>query len=193
MFNLLKEEEKNKGKTIKIKKDEILYHEEEKCEYVGFVLDGLLEIKSYSLSGNEIIYNKINKGEMFGNNLILSSSPFYKGNVIAVKDSEIFLLDENSLLDVLQNNESFLESFLRYESDLSKKMNSKIKILSFSSLEERFLYFLKENNPLRIDSVTQLAKELNSSREALSRLLSSLEKQGKIKRKGKMITRSQIL
>ncbi len=186
--SLLSKEERKLGKVVKFQKGNILFHEEEKCLHVGILLSGLIEIKSYTLSGQEILYNRIKKGDMFGNNLIMSSFPYYKGNVIAESDGEVFLLDENSLISIMRNNPSFLRQYLLYQSDITKKMNSKIKILSFSSLEERFYYFLKENNPLRIESVTLLAKELNSSREALSRLLSKLVKEGKIKRKGKLIT-----
>lgn len=88
--SLLSKEERKLGKVVKFQKGNILFHEEEKCLHVGILLSGLIEIKSYTLSGQEILYNRIKKGDMFGNNLIMSSFPYYKGNVIAESDGEVF-------------------------------------------------------------------------------------------------------
>ena len=69
-----------------------------------------------------------------------------------------------------------------------KSLNAKIKLLSFSLAEERLNYYLlMHNGVINYKYITSLADQLNLTREVLSRLLSKLEKEGKIKRTNKTI------
>ncbi len=164
-----------------IKKGEMLYYEGEKCHEIGIVNSGNLIIASYSSNGQEIIYNSINSGGMFGNNLIFSTNPFYKGDVLATKDSLIYIINKDKLMTLLMNNKNFLEAYLSYQSDISIKLNITIKLLSFNSIEDRFFYFLSiHNNVYTYKSISTLAKTLHVSREALSRLITKLKKDNNI-------------
>ena len=187
LFNLLSEKEKKFGKTVQLKKGQILFHESDRCEYVGLVTKGQIVISSYTLSGNEIIYNNIGVGDMFGNNLLFSSNPYYKGNVIAIFNSEIILFNKDNLLSIFQQNPAFLEEYLHFQAEFAKNLNHKLKILSFDSAEERLLYLLNEKKKIRIKSVSALAKELYLSRETLSRLITRLVDEGKISRAGNIV------
>lgn len=187
LFNLLTEEEKKFGKLVLLNKGQILFHENDLCEYVGLVTKGHIVISSYTLSGNEVIYNYIGVDDMFGNNLLFSNNPYYKGNVIATIDSEIMLFNKGNLLMIFQQNPVFLEEYLRFQAEFAKNLNHKLKILSFDSAEERLLYLLTEKKKMRIKSVSALAKELFLSRETLSRLITRLVEEGKISRKGNIV------
>ena len=87
ILELLNNVEKNKLTYKKLLKDEILFHEGDKCNNVGILISGELIISSYTFNGHEIVFNDIKENDIFGNNLIFSSYPFYKGNLIAKKDS----------------------------------------------------------------------------------------------------------
>lgn len=189
IFDLLSLEEKNLCKIIHLKKDEILFREGDECQYVGIVLKGIINISSYSYQGIEMNYAVINKDEMFGNNLLFSSEPYFKGHVISKTNTDIALIDKNTLLHIFKNNEQFLLAFLNKESDGSKKMNNKIKTLSFYHAEDRFLYYLSShNNHIIYHSITSLAAELNMSREVLSRLIAKLTKEKTITKNGHSIS-----
>lgn len=187
LLSLLNNKEKQLGKIVHLKKNNILFHENEKCEHIGIVLFGSLTISSYSLNGREIIYNFINKDEMFGNNLIFSDKPFFRGNVISNSDSEIFLINKENLLKIFANNQEFLLKFLSFNAEFTKRLNLQIKLLSLASAEERLIYYLEENNPLSFKNVSSLAKTLHLSRETLSRLLTKLIKEKVINRKGNIL------
>ena len=177
--------EKNSLKIVQLKKDETIFSEGEKCEYIGIVLLGELVISSFSYIGKEIIFNIIKKDEMFGNNLIFSLNPIYRGNVTASKDSKIALINKLDLIKLLRNNEKFLLEFLALEAEFGKSLNSRIKLLALDSAEERLIYYLTINNKIiKYDSITSLASSLNLSRETLSRLISRLVK-NRIIEKGK--------
>lgn len=179
MYNLLNDSEKQKLRIMQAHKDQLLFHEDESCEYAGIVVSGQISIKSYNLNGKEVVYNIIEKDGIFGNNLLFSSDSKYKGDVIAVQDSIVALMDKNTLLEILQENNSFLEYYLKIQADSIKSYNFKVKLLSFDSSRERFMYYLNYHQGIiHFDSVSSLAKELSLTRENVSRLLSSLAKEG---------------
>lgn len=187
LFDLLSKEELKLGRLFKFKKEQILFNEEDECSYVGIVVSGELKIATYTSFGQEIIYNIVKENQMFGNNLLFSKNPYYKGSVIANSNGEVILFNKDSLLKILQSNKGFLESYLSFQADFSKSLNSTIKLLSLSSAEERLLYYLKEHHPLKIKSISSLSESLYLSREATSRLVSKLIKEGKIYRKDNVI------
>lgn len=175
-----------------LKKDSILFYENDLCKTIGIIIEGEVSIVSYLEDGNEIIYNTLYKDGIFGNNLIFSSSPYYKGNIIINKDSKIAFIEKNELIALLKSNESFMIEYLKIHSNFTKALNDKIKLLSISNAEERLYFYMHENrNEIRYKSITALAKELYLERETLSRLLSKLIKENKIVKKEKTIILKQ--
>ena len=182
LLNLSKDEKKLL-EVKSLKKNDILYREDEKCESISIVVSGEIKISTTSFEGKELIYNVLSKNDVFGNNLIFSDEPFYKGDVIATKDSTIVIIKRENLLTLLQSNREFMISYLNVHSNFSKKLNSTIKLLSYSSAEERLRFYLFNNGgSIKVKSVSELANILHLQRETLSRLLTKLEKENVIKR-----------
>lgn len=185
ILDLLTEQERKVVNEKHYLKGLTIFNEGEKCDELFIVLKGVIEVASYSEIGNEIIFNIIHKSEMFGNNLLFSSSPYFKGDVIVKENAVIGAIKKKDLIPLLMNNESFLMEYLRYGSDFSKNLNDKIKILSFMTAEERLMYLLDTNNNIvEYKSITELSKRLFLTREATSRLVTKLVNQNKIIRKG---------
>lgn len=175
-----------------LKKDSTLFRENELCSSIGIVLKGTVSIVTYLENGDEIIYNTLKTNEIFGNNLIFSSKPYYKGNIITNEDCVIALIQKDYLLTLLKNNETFVIEYLKIQSNFTQVLNNKIKLLSMDSAEERFYFYMHENhNKIEYASIKSLAKELYLERETLSRLLSKLIKQKKIIKEDKNIILKQ--
>ena len=188
ILDKLNKEEKKLIKTIKVKKGKILFNENDPCTSIGIIIKGEVVISSVTFEGNEIIYNTLRSGNIFGNNLLFSKEAIYRGNVIAKTDSEIAIIDKSNLVYILQHNEDFLLNYLEINSEFTKLLNSKIKLLSFNQAKERFLYYLFINhNDIRFKNITSLAAALYLSREATSRLISQMIKNKEIIRKGNVI------
>ena len=174
---------------LDVKNRETLFFEGDECRKIGIVISGRLSIVSYYSDGKEVIYNILEKGKMFGNNLIFSSEPFYRGDVVADEESKVLLIDKEEFLKAISSNQEILELFLREQSDFSKSLNLKIKLLTIDSAKERILYYLTINkNVITYKSITKLAKTLYLSREVVSRTIYKLEKEGLIEIKDKRIT-----
>ena len=179
ILSLLRKDEEILIRYETYKSSENIFYEGDECLYVAVVLEGSVKISSYSRQGNETVFNTIRKDQMFGNNLLFSSSPFYKGDVTAMENVKIALIKKEDLIDILKNNDEFLLEYLKIQSNFGKELNSKIKLLSNTSAKDRLLYYLEDNGgTVHYLSITSLARELNLERETLSRTISSLTKKG---------------
>ncbi|MBP1530010.1 MAG: Crp/Fnr family transcriptional regulator, partial [Erysipelotrichaceae bacterium] len=122
------------------------------------------------------------------NNLLFSSQPFYKGDVIAESDSGIILIKKDVLIGFLEENTDFLLAYLQIQADSGKRLHSRIRLLSIDSAQERFITYLRENgNKITYSSVSDLADDLFIRRETLSRLLSKLIKNKVVIKDGKTV------
>jgi len=188
MINYLNSLKLNKYLKKAYKKDKIIFHENDICKYVCILLSGHIVIKSYTTSGQEVIYNRINKGEIFGNNLLFSDNPYYQGDVIAIDDLELLQLNKDEFLDLLKSDEHFIEYYLQYQANRIKSINSTVKLLTITNPSERFMYYLKiNNNYIEYKSITALSNDLYLTRETTSRLISKLVKNKEITKTNKCI------
>ena len=183
ILSLLNKDERRFLRVSSFEKNQTIYKEGELCDSISIISEGHIEIISYSFSGKEVVFNSLNKNQIFGNNLLFSSSPFYKGDVVSKTKSIIVSIKKNDLITLLSSNPKFLEEYLKIQSDFGKSLNAQIKLFSIDSAKERFEYYLFMNNDeISYKSVTDLASKLNLKRETLSRLISKLEKENAIKR-----------
>lgn len=170
-------------RTRQFRKDEILFHEGDACRSIFVVKNGSIAIRSYTLQGNEVVYNRIQVGEMFGNNLVFDDDNLFRGDVVALEDALIFVLSRDLFVELLQSNKTFLELYLSMQSKIMKMRQQTIKLLSLKNAEERFLFYLQsQRGTIRFKNVSELAKHLQVERETLSRLISRLEKRHQIRR-----------
>ena len=188
LLNVLSKQEHKLVKGYQVAKGNTIYHEGDRCESIGIVVSGKIDIVSYSFEGKEQIINSLKVGEIFGNNLLFSSEPIYRGNVIAKEKAVIAFISKDNLISLLQTNQEFLELYLQAQSDKAKALTARIQLLSFTNAEERLFYYSsKNNNQIIFKNVTSLAATIGVQRETLSRLLTSLTKRHLIKKeKGKI-------
>lgn len=188
ILNTLSKKEHQLVKGYQIEKNKTIHHEGDVCETVGIIISGKVDVVSYSFKGHEVLLNSLKAGDIFGNNLIFSSDPIYRGDVIAKEKSVIAFINKENLAFLLQNNRDFLNEYLKAQSDFGKSLNARIQLLSFANAEERLFYYAsKTNNVIEFKNVTSLAAILGVQRETLSRLLTSLINRHLIKKeKGKI-------
>ena len=188
LLNVLSKKEHKLVQGYQVTKNSIIYHEGDLCENIGIVVSGKIDIASYSFEGKEQIINSLKAGDIFGNNLLFSSEPVYRGDVIAKEKSVIAFINKENLVYLLQNNQDFLNLYLKAQSDKAKVLTARIQLLSFTNAEERLFYYASKNNGVIVfKNVTTLAATIGVQRETLSRLLTSLIKRHLIKKeKGKI-------
>ena len=188
ILNVLTKKEHQLVKGYQIAKGNIIYHEGDVCENIGIVISGKIDIVSYSFEGKEQLINTLKAGEIFGNNLLFSSEPLYRGDVVAKEKSVVAFINKENLVFLLQNNAEFLNLYLKAQSDKAKALTARIQLLSFTNAEERLFYYASKNDGvINFKNVTSLAATIGVQRETLSRLLTNLIERHLIKKeKGKI-------
>lgn len=184
---LLTKEEIKKCKKLHLKKGEILFKENEKCDSVFLLLEGEILISSSDIDGNEEIYNYLKSGDMIANILVFAKNNTFLGDAIAQKNTTILQIKKDILLEILKNNNLFLDWFLSYNSNETMESKIKAKLLSKRSIKDRIIYYLTINGGIIDESVTSISEKIMINRVCVSRIISDLEKQNIIKRKGKTI------
>jgi CRP/FNR family transcriptional regulator, dissimilatory nitrate respiration regulator len=177
------------GKIITLLKEEVVHTQMEKCTSVGFILKGSLRMTKIFSTGKEFVLRNLPSGEMFGE-LICFAGSNYPCWIVATEDSIVFEISTESMLTLLQKS-TFLRAFMKSMSKKSLHLSSTIDLLSLKRVEQKLAYSLlsqyeKEGGAsFKLHaSVTELAAQLGSSREAVSRSLSKLESIQCIKRDG---------
>lgn len=84
------------------RRDEIVVHEGDRLSpKLHAVLDGKLLVKKFAISGKETILRQLSDGEMFAAPALFGDG-IAPATVIALKDSQIVLVDKQALLDTIQ-------------------------------------------------------------------------------------------
>lgn len=175
--------DKIKGKVKTYEKNDLIFNEGDRCNYVCIVTNGAVKISTTSSLYNEFIISTIKSGESFGENLIFSERPFYLGDIIATKKTSILFLSKKEYLKYVSEN---LEEFLQENSKRYLLLQQRTKILLQKSIREKILFYLisKYNSTnsldIKITSKEELAKYLNIERPSLSRELIKLKEEGLI-------------
>lgn len=174
-------------KVEKYKKGEIIAHEGDRCDCVGIVLEGQLELRKEFLAGDYMTLTYLNKSDVFGEVIIFSKMSSYPATIFVKSDCQILYLCREEILDLMEGCETILQNFMGVLSNKIVMLNRKTAILSLKSIEEKVAsYLLREykvkgkeifNIPLKRK---ELAGYLNVPRPSLSRTMGKMKEDGVI-------------
>ena len=171
----------------KYSKGSIIANEEDECNSIGLILEGLVEIQRIYPSGNTIIVKRLKSGDVFGEALVFSKKSTYPATVISAMDSKILFINKNEILRLCLREEKILENFISLLSDKVFMLNNKVKSLAFKSVREKVINFIlglhknQQNDLLKLkNSKEDIALHLGIPRPSLSRELIKLREDGLI-------------
>ena len=170
--------------------DEYVKSAEGTCVGILFVIKGTIKIQKINAEGEETNLYNITQGE-FCHEALSCLSHFESLNITAkaIQDSEVCIIPLDTVRVYFMKDNEFL-SYI-YE-DLHKKFNSILENkeeIMHESLEVRLLKLLiNKNSSIIYATHGELAFEIDSAREVVSRKLKSIEKRGYIKlERGKIV------
>ena len=182
-WNKLSQKEKdlliNNREILKYNKNEII-HDSTECTGVLLVIKGQLRVYILSEEGKEITLYRLNENEV----CILSASCILKNitfsiYVDAVTDVEILKISASALKEVKNKNiavEAFTTDIIN--KSFSETMWAMEQIL-FMSFDKRLARYLFEQNSDTIKLTHEdIAKDVNSAREVVSRMLKYFQNEG---------------
>ena len=135
----------NIGYSLKTyKKGEIIANEEDECNSLGFVLEGIVEIQRIYLSGKQIVLKRLSNGDVFGEALIFSKKSNYPSTVISFSECNILYISKADILKLCTMDERVLGNFMSELSNKILMLNSKIKSIAFKSIKHKVINFILE-------------------------------------------------
>lgn len=163
------------------KKGEIIANEEEECNNLGFILDGVIEIQRIYLSGKQIVLKRLNNGDVFGEALIFSKKSSYPTTIVAFNQCKILYINKSDILKLCRMEEKILGNFISALSNKILMLNSKIKSIAFKSIKHKVINFILEqvkeqqSETVKLkESKEEIATILGIPRPSLSRELMNL-------------------
>lgn len=171
----------------KYSKNETVVLEEDLCDAIGVVLSGSVELQTIFPSGKVITHLELGPADVFGEGLIFSQINTYPISIQSKGNTEILFIKKENLIHGLLHHPILLQNFLTLLSNKLYFMNSKVKILSLSTLRKKIALFLltqyKEKNQLTFEvklNRKRLSEHLAVERPSLSRELIRMKEDGLI-------------
>lgn len=170
---------------------ELLFSEGEEAEGFFIVLDGKVKVYKLSPEGKERILHIIHPGGTFAEAAIFGEG-LYPAYAEPLQVSKLLFLPKESFLDLLKNNGQMAVNMIAGLSMFLRQFANQIEDLTFKDVPSRLARYLmdlshngsKKNVVLPI-SKTQLASNLGTVSETLSRTLRKLSDDDLIKVSGK--------
>ena len=184
--------------TRSYKKSNIILFEEDPGDSLFIIKEGKVKITRLSEEGREVILSILGEGEFFGEMSLLDGES-RSANVIALADSEVFVLKREDFLKILTDNPKIAISLLEELAYRIRKSDQQIEYLSLADAENRvamtLLRIAEESGTFKMGKVTiedlpmqqDMANMSGTSRETISRMLSEFTEKEYIDRKGKKL------
>ena len=164
----------------------VILKEDSYVKVIPLVLSGLIKVYKEEENGNEVLLYYIKPGE----SCIMSIMASEKNEKISVKgvveeDTQLLIIPVEKLRVLRRNFPQWNLFVYQLFNEKFDEVIEMVKILTFSSKEKRLEEYLKKESEIKNTKIIhhshqEIAQELGSSREVISRLLKKLENDGKI-------------
>lgn len=183
----LQQELQEKGRILQVRPGETLLQTGQHIRNTMIVLEGLVKLYREDDEGNEFFMYHLHPGDGCALSLICDRS--FRASAVTAKA----VTDATLLVVPLEHTENWMRQYRtwyhfvvgtyrkRYEELLET-----IDHIAFRNMDERLEFYLRRHrdslktNVLKITN-TEIAQELNSSREVISRLMKKLSEDGKVR------------
>ena len=184
------------------KAHELIFSEGERCRGLHLIETGSVKIFGSSISGREQVLATQGPGGTLGE-LAVWDGGNYPASAITVTESEILLIQMEDLQTLLVQNPAVRFRLLELIASRVRPMISIVEQLSFSTVRQRLagllLHLAETNGKAAGDGVEfvltsthrDLAAQIGTVPELISRNLSSLQASGLIRIRGKKVTISK--
>ena len=183
----------------KYPKGNVVVIEGSRCEELGILLEGLLEVQTLYPSGKLLTLAQLKPVETFGEAILFSKMNKFPATIGAIKDSKIMFIKKENLINCLTNCHKFMENFLELLSNKLLILNKKVKMLSLESIRKKIENFLMEeykkqgSNIIKVSlSRKEMAEHMGIQRPSLSRELIKMREEGIIEFDKKVIAIKDI-
>jgi len=180
------------------KRNNMILMEEDVGDTLFILNQGSVKITRLSDDGREVILSILGDGDFFGEMSIFDGES-RSANVIALEDSEVFVLKRGDFLELLEKHPKIAIALLQELAIRLRRSDQQIEGLSLSDAENRIamsiIRLAEDLGVIKLGQVIidnlpfqqDIANMAGTSRETVSRMLKLLERKGWIQRKGRQL------
>lgn len=173
------------GRPAYFKKNDIIFRENTYLKSLPIILKGVVRvfvINQEDTTKKEVLLYYMKEGETCSSSI--ASGIFNDKIDIRVEaetDCEILFVPIEKFTSLLNKHPELFEMLLQNYLSIFKKIVSRVSTLAFYSLEQRVYFLIQEKSRLTGKNIVEttheeLARELGSTREVITRILQQLEK-----------------
>lgn len=170
----------------KVSKGEKLMDVGSYIKFMPLIISGLIKIMREDSEGNEVLLYYLESGNTCAMSMNCCMKIEKSGiRAIAEEDSEIIMIPVEFVDEWVSKHKQWKDFVLSTYSNRFDELLEAIDIFAFKKMDERLYKYLQKRKELYGDKAFQIthqeiAFELNTSREVVSRLLKKLEQNGLI-------------
>jgi CRP-like cAMP-binding protein len=183
------------GRTVTIPKGSPVFTEGAPARFVGVVLSGTVQVVREDYYGNRSVLTILQAGELFAEAFSFAGLETMPVSVIAIKDSNVLLLDCKRVLTSSAHSCHFhnllLKNLLQEMAQKNLALSQKIRYMSQKTTKEKIMAYLLDQAKQQGSSEftipfdrQALADYLGVERSAMSAEISKLRNAGQIDTKG---------
>ncbi len=178
---------------------ETLCHKGDPGNQLFLIVDGVLKAQTTSAGGDDIVFSIMGPGEMFGE-LALMRGGKRTATVVAIRDSQLIVIDRRELFPFLRRNPDAALKVLEVLAARVERLTAKVEDKTFLNLPQRLAKCLfelaqrwgrKSATGIRIEqrfSQAELGDLVTTTRESVNKQMKSWEKEGVAAMSGGYIT-----
>lgn len=176
----LYEELLQQGEMVEVKAGDTLLKFGETIRAVILITGGLVKLYREDDAGKEFYLYTLEAGQACSLSMVCAvQHERSEVMAIALTDTEIFKIPLSSMEAWMKNYPSWYKFVLNSYRERFEEVLRTIDAIAFSQMDERLSHFLQQQvkilgNPIRMTH-QDIARDLNSSREVISRLLKKME------------------
>ncbi len=171
------------AKTRGYREGETIFHEGADCQHFYLLGKGLLRLQRFSPDGHEITLCHIAPGQLcYLTGLSLLAQGRHQAEAIAEQDSELLLIPGPRFREAIAETAALRERLFAAFAGGMADVLTLVEEVAFGDMRLRLVDHLLAHGESRLRITHQeLASELGTAREVVSRLLKQLERQGVIR------------
>lgn len=182
--------EKSNYKIMKFKKDEVIVFRGDEVKGIYINIKGELYSEMMGNKGEIKKIEDIEEGTIIASAFIFGNNPKFPVDLYARTETEIFFIEKEDFLKILQMNSSLTENILDEISNKAQFLSSKIwhGLNNKTIVQKTADYILKNMKDEEIKftpSLNEVANLFNVARPSLSRVIMDFTDKGILERKGR--------
>ncbi|MDG1332635.1 MAG: Crp/Fnr family transcriptional regulator [Crocinitomicaceae bacterium] len=175
------------GHVQSLEQGEVVIDYDQSVRYMPLLLEGAIKIMRQDSDGDELLLYFLESGDTCTMTMTCCmGNTKSEIRAVAEKDSTLIMIPVENMANWIQKYTGWMSFVFDSYSNRFTEMLEAIDSLAFSNMHDRIYRYLKDK--VMVTKTTELdvthqeiANDLHSSRVVISRLLKSLEKEGKIK------------